>query len=133
MQTACVTIIFKTLGLIRLKSISLIHEPWKQQIPKLLCANCLTIQLTVRACLIDMGCPGLLGRLFLPKWLLSLIKWARPAWSQHFYIKIGSSMHEQCVTCCPLSCFVHCRAARQGWLLRKFLAGIPASQYWDPS
>ena len=34
------------------------------------------------------------------------ITWVGSAWSRHFYIiEIGSSVHEQCVACCPVSCF----------------------------
>ena len=33
--------------------------------------------------------------------------WLKPALSRHFYIEIGSNAHQQCVTCCPVSHFVH--------------------------
>ena len=51
--------IFKPLGLIRLSRILSYTKPGKQQIPKLSRANCVTIQLTVRAWSYEPGkqCP----------------------------------------------------------------------------
>ena len=118
MQTAFVTVIFKTLGLIRLS-----HELQKWQIPKLSCTNCMTIQVTVRAWSHD---PGWLA---LPSWLLSwyYMKRANPELPLiYFCIEIGSNAHEQCVTHCPVPLLVH-------------LPGHPANvitwniSTWDPS
>ena len=35
------------------------------------------------------------------------ITWKGPARSRHFYLEIGSNVHEQCVTRCPVSRLVH--------------------------
>ena len=78
-------------------SYSLMHEPRKRQIPKPSRANCVTIQLTERAWLHE------LGWLVLPRWLLSRYYMNQASPELPFLWEIGSSAHEQCVDRCPVS------------------------------
>ena len=107
-QTAFLTIIFKTLRLIRLTRI-LSYEPGakaanSKALPR---ANCVTIQLTVRAWSHESGWPGLSGWLALPRWLLSRYFMKGPARSHYiYYVEIGHDALEQCVTRCSVSRWV---------------------------
>ena len=116
--------------LFRLKSICLVHEPQKRQIPKPSRANCMTIQLTVRAWLHYPGWPSLSGWLALPRWLLSRYYMSRTSPEQ-----IGSNMCEQCVTRCPVSLLVHSPGCLANVKMENFQpgcrhhnTGIPAHQ-----
>ena len=81
----------------------LIHELRKRQIPKLSRTNCVTIQLTtVRAWSNEPGWLALPRRLLSPYYM----KRARPD-QPFFLIEIGSNVHGQCVTRCPVSRLVH--------------------------
>ena len=104
-QTAFLTIIFKTLRLIRLTRI-LSYEPGakaanSKALPR---ANCVTIQLTVRAWSHESGWPGLSGWLALPSWLLSryFMKRASP---EPLYLLYRDWTQCAWAVCYPLSCF----------------------------
>ena len=98
-QTAFVTIIFKTLRLIRLTRI-LSYEPGAKAANSkaLSCANCVTIQLTVRAWSHESGW---LAR---PRWLLSRYFMKRASLEPPFLL-YRDWTHCAWAVCYPLSCF----------------------------
>ena len=97
-QTALVTVIFKTLGLIRLTRIlSYTNQKRKQQIPKLS-----RVQTAWQYNSHESGWPCLSGWLALPRWLISIFTkrllyrdWNQRAWA----------------LCYPLSCLLLCSFA----------------------
>ena len=107
MQTACVTVIFKTLGLIRLSRILSYtnHESTKFQSLHLQLHGNTTHSKGL------IASARLLGWLALPRCFYLGITWKQPARSYHFYIESGSSANEKCVTHCPVLAWFICRAA----------------------
>ena len=114
-ETACLTVIFKTLGLIRLRRIlsyRQISNPYLQ-----------TAWLTIRAWLQETGFRT--GKLCRGGDFYPGITWTEPTRSSHFYIEIGSNAHEQCDIRCPVSRLVYLSGCPASVIARKISSRDP--------